>query len=973
MSVLSRVGTRSLLAIIVAVAVCVSLATTPGARATALATSSDAVTVAPCTSVQFIAVRDSGENPSGAPDGYPGALLGPVTALAAGLAPPDVTTSVYGLPYPAADVLPGDVSGGYDQSVAAGDELLKAYVEAAAAQCPAMKLVVLGYGQGALVLDDVLPQPPLVPDPLVAITSDAAEHVAAVVRFGDPLFNPDAPGSYGTFDAQDHGLEGTLDAGYYDSYGDNAGSWCRHDDLICQGLGEGHTIDQHQPDRYLADSAGWVAGWLRGRLGWPLGGVSVPLDLAFAIDSTGSMSSSIEYAVTAAAKITQAFSDGGADLRVGLVDYLDTDQGDPYPARVDVPFTGDVQAFNDGLAALRADGGGDDPEGVYSGMMTAFTQLSWRDGSRRALIVIGDAPGKDPEPVTGYTRASVSAALDQVVVYTIPVRGQTQTEDFMAALAAGTGGQMFPAATPTDVANEVVVATQVATVRLNAALAVSAPAHVGQPVSFSAAGSWYDSDTGSLSSYAWDFDGDGTADATTTVPEITRTFDVEVAATATVTVSTSDGRSAVAGAFYTVLGTPPAAAAAPGSLTLTLSTGADGSRRVTAQWVAPADTGGSAIAGYDVTVADQAGAVVRRGTVPHEPTATSVVLRGLPVGTDTVSVAAVTDAGDGAAASAQITVPPDDRAPVAQARRVSTVAGVPVAVTVAATDPDSDPLHYRLVHAPARGQLSGTAPKWTYKPATRFVGTDQFTFTASDGPMTSAAATVTVTVAPVPTLDRRVFALRVGRVTSVTAPALTTSAHRTTLLAIVTGTTVSGRSAVVVRMSGGGLVWRRVARSALSSSGHTAAVAEVWKAYTTRALSRARIVARFRLGVTDPAITVSAFSHASTVTAVAAVGAASTRGGQPLTTVRSVAAGGLIVAGGVAIASAGRAPRVRAGAGTQVSAQASDTRRRVLAWAQTATTRPLRVAVVTVRDTATVASRVRTSWALGTIALAPGP
>ena len=700
---------RGLLSITVVVAVCASLVTAPAAQARAFSTATDAVTVGPCTSVQFIGVRGSGENPPESSADNLGRLLGPVTTLAAGLAPLDVTTSAYGLPYPAVNLAPGDVTGGYDQSVAEGDALLKAYIEAAVAQCPAMKLVVLGYSQGAQVLDDVLPQSPLVPDPLVTITSDAAEHIAAIVRFGDPLFNPDAPGSYGTFDALAHGIAGKIDADYYASYGDKVGSWCRRDDIICQGIGEGHTVGQNQPDRYLAEDAGWAAGWIRARLGWSLTGVSTPLDMAFAIDSTGSMSSSIEFAVTAAAQITQALADSGVDFRVGLVDYLDTDQNDPYAARVDVPLTTDVQAFKDGLAALVANYGGDDPEGVYSGMMTAFTQLSWRSGARKALIVMGDAPGKDPEPITGYTKASVTAAaeaLDQMTVYSIPVRGQTDTEDFMAALAAGTGGQMFPAASPTDVASEVVVATQVVTVRLNAALAVSSPAFVGQPVVFSAAGSWYDNDAGSISSYGWDFDGNGTIDDTSTAPEVSRTFDTEVAASATVTVTTSDGRSAVAASFFVVTGTPPSTAGAPQALTLTLGTAADGSRRVTAQWVVPAATGGSAISGYHVSVADHTGAVVRRGTVPDEPTATSVVLSGLPVGSDTVSVAAVTAAGDGAAVSALVTVPPDDRAPVAQSRRVSTVAGVAVAVTGTATDPDNDVLHYALARNPAHGQVA---------------------------------------------------------------------------------------------------------------------------------------------------------------------------------------------------------------------------------------------------------------------------
>ena len=52
--------------------------------------------------------------------------------------------------------------------------------------------------------------------------------------------------------------------------------------------------------------------------------------------------------------------------------------------------------------------------------------------------------------------------------------------------------------------------------------------------------------------------------------------------------------------------------------------------------------------------------------------------------------------------------------------------------------------------------LSGTAPDLTYTPDADFHGTDSFTFTLSDGTLTSAAATVSITVTSVldaPTVD----------------------------------------------------------------------------------------------------------------------------------------------------------------------------------------------------------------------------
>lgn len=94
-------------------------------------------------------------------------------------------------------------------------------------------------------------------------------------------------------------------------------------------------------------------------------------------------------------------------------------------------------------------------------------------------------------------------------------------------------------------------------------------------------------------------------------------------------------------------------------------------------------------------------------------------------------------------ATATIVVAAANAPPVAADVAVSTDEDTPVAVTLAATDPDGDTL--TLTHGtPANGSFDGT----TYTPAADFHGTDSFTYTADDGVATDDG-TVTITVRPV--------------------------------------------------------------------------------------------------------------------------------------------------------------------------------------------------------------------------------
>ncbi len=97
-------------------------------------------------------------------------------------------------------------------------------------------------------------------------------------------------------------------------------------------------------------------------------------------------------------------------------------------------------------------------------------------------------------------------------------------------------------------------------------------------------------------------------------------------------------------------------------------------------------------------------------------------------------------------ATVSLTVTAVNDRPVATPAMTATHSGVPVDVTLEATDAEGDALTFNISSQPAHGALSGTPPDVTYTPEAGFTGEDTFSFTASDGVATSAPATVTVTV-----------------------------------------------------------------------------------------------------------------------------------------------------------------------------------------------------------------------------------
>ncbi|WP_044190650.1 Ig-like domain-containing protein [Hyalangium minutum] len=115
-------------------------------------------------------------------------------------------------------------------------------------------------------------------------------------------------------------------------------------------------------------------------------------------------------------------------------------------------------------------------------------------------------------------------------------------------------------------------------------------------------------------------------------------------------------------------------------------------------------------------------------------------------GSDSFTFTASDSQGTSAPGTITINVTPVNDPPTATARELTTPEDTPLPITLTGTDPDGDTLSFTVASPPTHGTLTGTPPNLTYAPAANYSGPDSFTFTARDGQVTSAAATITLSV-----------------------------------------------------------------------------------------------------------------------------------------------------------------------------------------------------------------------------------
>ena len=185
------------------------------------------------------------------------------------------------------------------------------------------------------------------------------------------------------------------------------------------------------------------------------------LDLCFLIDTTGSMGDDIASVQAASLSMIDYLVVNYKDLRLAVVDYRDNPACETcdaastdYITNVDTVFTTDANVAKAAISGLTLGDGGDLPEAVFSALVRTMSGSeigAWRKDAERHIILMGDAPGHDPEPWDGgYSYADVlaiwAAETNKISVDALlPAAGSTYSEEAgsqFSGIAGATGGTM---------------------------------------------------------------------------------------------------------------------------------------------------------------------------------------------------------------------------------------------------------------------------------------------------------------------------------------------------------------------------------------------------------------------------------------------------------------------------------------------------------------------------------------------------
>lgn len=258
-------------------------------------------------------------------------------------------------------------------------------------------------------------------------------------------------------------------------------------------------------------------------------GRDADVDIAFVVDTTGSMGDEIAQVRADLSALVNKLASTTSSYRVAVVSYRDfperTGDSKDYPYRVDQTFTNDLGLIQAAIDSLDADAGGDDPETVFSGIQAAL-ELPWRPGVTKTMIVLGDAPALSPEPISDLTASQIvanSIAIDPVQVIGVNV-GDLDDNGVLGQISGDTGGSVISGTSAlTDTILEIFDATAK---RPLAWVGQAYSGKIGEPIQFDASGS-FDPSGFPLSLYEWDFDGNGTFDLTTTEPSATHVYNAD--------------------------------------------------------------------------------------------------------------------------------------------------------------------------------------------------------------------------------------------------------------------------------------------------------------------------------------------------------------------------------------------------------------------------------------------------------------
>jgi Mg-chelatase subunit ChlD len=129
---------------------------------------------------------------------------------------------------------------------------------------------------------------------------------------------------------------------------------------------------------------------LSGSFGRDIQGVrKIGLDVVFVFDATSSMAQFLRQVKYKIVNLCMTFKMLVPTTRIGLIAYRDN--GDDFVTKA-YPLTHRTQQLQKFLQGINPVGGGDYEEAVYEGLRKAIDEFNWHKGSKKIILVIGDAP-----------------------------------------------------------------------------------------------------------------------------------------------------------------------------------------------------------------------------------------------------------------------------------------------------------------------------------------------------------------------------------------------------------------------------------------------------------------------------------------------------------------------------------------------------------------------------------------------------
>ena len=166
------------------------------------------------------------------------------------------------------------------------------------------------------------------------------------------------------------------------------------------------------------------------------------VEISFIVDATGSMGDEIRFLKADLLDVIDSVKDGNSTLDILTSAVFYRDATDSYLVRKS-EFTNDLDITIDFIQEQNAQGGGDFPEAVHSGLDAAINNLQWSDIARtRIVFLVLDAPPHHETSIITDIHSSIKeAAKKGIKIIPITASGiNKETEFLMRGMSILTNG-----------------------------------------------------------------------------------------------------------------------------------------------------------------------------------------------------------------------------------------------------------------------------------------------------------------------------------------------------------------------------------------------------------------------------------------------------------------------------------------------------------------------------------------------------